>query len=84
MTIRTIMTHDAEANEILENKIRFMFRGDKEHFKVNDVIHFRVMKGGKEILHKINSKAYVITAIVDHANAPIEDGFLLIGFRELR
>ena len=83
MTIKTIKTNDIEANRIIENKTRFIFRSDRDFFKEGDIIEFRVIKDGKEVIHKINSKRYVVTAVMDCMTAPIEKGFLFIAFRAL-
>lgn len=83
MTTRTIKTNEVEANKIIENKIRFIFRSDKDFFKENDIIKFRVTKNFHDVLHKIDSKTYVVTAIMDHMNAPIEKGYQFIAFREV-
>ena len=83
MTTRMIKTNEVEANNIADGKIRFIFRSDKEFFKENDIIKFRVIKNFHDVLHKIDSKAYVVTAIMDCTNAPIEKGYQFIAFREV-
>lgn len=83
MTIRTIKTTEAEANKILEDKLRFIIRGDRDFFKENDIIKFRVIKNLHDVLHKIDSKKYVVTAVMDHRDAPIVEGFQFISFREI-
>ena len=83
MTIRTIKTTEAEANKILENKLRFIIRGDKDFFKENDIIKFRVIKNLHDVLHKIDSKKYIVTAVMDHMDAPIVKGYQFISFREI-
>ena len=83
MTIRTIKTTEAEANKILEDKLRFIIRGDREFFKENDIIKFRVIKNLHDVLHKIDSKKYVVTAVMDHRDVPIVEGYQFISFREI-
>ena len=83
MTIRTIKTTEAEANKILDNKLRFIIRGDKDFFKENDIIKFRVIKNLHDVLHKIDSKKYVVTTVMDHMDAPIGKGYQFISFREI-
>lgn len=83
MTIRTIKTTEAEANKIVENKVRFVIRGEKDCFKENDIIQFRVIKNLHDVLHKIDSKKYVVTAVMDHMDAPIVEGYQFISFREV-
>lgn len=83
MTIRTIKTTEAEANKILDNKLRFIIRGDKDFFKENDIIKFRVIKNLHDVLHKIDSKKYIVTAVMDHMDAPIVKGYQFISFREI-
>ena len=83
MTIRTIKTNEAEANRIIENKVRFLFRSDKECFRENDIITFRVIKNLHDVLHKIDSKRYVVTAVMDCMTAPVVKGYQFIAFREI-
>lgn len=83
MTIRTIKTTEAEANKIIDGKIRFIIRGDKDFYKENDIIKFRVIKNLHDVLHKIDSRKYVVTAVMDHRDAPIVEGYQFIAFREV-
>lgn len=83
MTIRTIKTTEAEANKIIDGKIRFIIRGDKDFYKENDIIKFRVIKNLHDVLHKIDSKKYVVTTVMDHRDAPIVEGYQFIAFREV-
>ena len=83
MTIRTIKTTEEEANKILENKVRFIFRSDKDCFRETDIIQFRVIKNLHDVLHKIDSKKYVVTAVMDCMTAPIVEGYQFIAFREV-
>ena len=83
MTMRTIKTTEGEANRIIENKVRFVIRNEKDCFKENDIIQFRVIKNLHDVLHKIDSKKYVVTAVMNHRDAPIVEGYQFIGFREV-
>lgn len=83
MTMRTIKTTEAEANRIIENKVRFVIRNEKDCFKENDIIQFRVIKNLHDVLHKIDSKKYVVTAVMNHRDAPIVEGYQFIAFREV-
>lgn len=83
MTVRTIKTTEEEANRILENKVRFIFRSDKDCFRETDIIQFRVIKNLHDVLHKIDSKKYVVTAVMNHRDAPIVEGYQFISFREV-
>ena len=83
MTMRTIKTTEAEANRIIENKVRFVIRNERDCFKENDIIQFRVIKNLHDVLHKIDSKKYVVTAVMDHRDAPIVEGYQFIAFREM-
>ena len=83
MTIRTIKTTEEEANKIIENKVRFVIRSNKDFFKENDIIKFRVIKNLHDVLHKIDSKKYVVTTVMDHMDAPIVEGYQFISFREV-
>ena len=83
MTIRTIKTTEEEANKIIQNKVRFVIRSNKDFFKENDIIKFRVIKNLHDVLHKIDSKKYVVTAVMNHMDAPIVKGYQFISFREV-
>lgn len=83
MTVRTIKTTEEEANRILENKVRFIFRSDKDCFREADIIQFRVIKNLHDVLHKIDSKKYVVTAVMDCMTAPVVKGYQFIAFREI-
>ena len=83
MTMRTIKTTEAEANRIIENKVRFVIRNERDCFKENDIIQFRVIKNLHDVLHKIDSKKYVVTAVMNHRDAPIVEGYQFIAFREV-
>lgn len=83
MTMRTIKTTEAEANRIIENKVRFVIRNERDCFKENDIIQFRVIKNLHDVLHKIDSRKYVVTAVMNHRDAPIVEGYQFIAFREV-
>lgn len=83
MIIRTIKTTETEANKIIENKVRFLVRGDRVPFRENDIIKFRVVKNLHDVLHKIDSKKYVVTTVMDHRDAPIIEGYQFVAFREI-
>lgn len=63
--------------------MRFIIRSDRDFFKENDTIKFRVIKNLHDVLHKIDSKKYVVTAVMDHMDAPIVKGYQFIAFREV-
>ena len=83
MTMRTIKTTESEANRIIENKVRFVIRNEKDCFKENDIFQFRVIKNLHDVLHKIDSRKYVVTAVMNHRDAPIVEGYQFIAFREV-
>lgn len=83
MTIRVIKTNEIEANKILDGKVRFVIRSSRDFYKENDIIKFRVIKNLHDVLHKIDSKKYVVTSVMDHRDAPIVEGYQFISFREV-
>ena len=83
MTTRIAKTNEAEAKGIFEGKIRFIFRSEKDYYRVGDELQFRVIKNKKEVLNVINSKKYVVTMVLDCMQAPISKGYKLIGFMEM-
>ena len=82
MTTRTIKTTETEANEILEKGKRIIFRAS-QYFEIGNKISFLVFKKGKPVLNKIQNKMYVITAVLTNENAPVEQGYTIIGFKEI-
>lgn len=83
MVVRTIKTNPREAEEIMQLHKGFIFRNEKDAIKVNDIIQFNVIKQNKSVLHRIDSKKYVVTAVMDHMDAPIVKGYQFIAFREV-
>lgn len=83
MTIMMIKTNEKEADRIIENKVRFMFRSESDNIREGDIITFRCIKAGKEILHKIGNKRYVVTGVMDHTTAPILAGYKFVAFRDM-
>ena len=85
MTIRTINTNMEEAEKILKDKVRFVFRSNREFIQEGDVIQFLVIKDKRPItMHKLNSLSFVVTDVRDDLTAPIEKGLQIIGFRRLK
>lgn len=83
MTVRTLRSNKEESDAIVEDKLRFVIRSDKEFFKANDVIHFQCYEGKRPVHHANNKVGYVVTMIRDHMSAPIEKGYQIIGFRRI-
>ena len=83
MVVRTIKTNVQEADNIMDNKLSFIFRSDKERYMPGDVIQFLCMKDRCSTLHRINNKSFVVTTVLDSMTAPIISGFQLIGIRKM-
>ena len=83
MTVRTVKTNMEEAAKILNDKVRYIFRSDKDSIKEGDIIQFLCIKNMKPALHEINNKSFVVTDVRDCMNAPIDKGVQIIGFRRL-
>lgn len=83
MTTHIVKTTEAEAKKILEGKLRFIIRGNRIHFKENDIIQFRVIKNLHDVLHKIDSKRYIVTVVMSSLDAPINEGHQFIAFAEV-
>lgn len=83
MTEYRIDTPRDEANEI-ENGLRaHIFRGNNMPYHVGDTIFFRVVDREKTIKHVIDKRKYIITTISEPNSAPINKGFVCIGFRRI-
>lgn len=83
MIVRTIKTTVGEAEEIITDRLRHIYRSDKELFRKGDVIEFLVIKDRKRIPHKIDNASYVITSVENSLTAPVLKRYQIIGFREL-
>ena len=83
MTIKTIKTNEAEAQKIIENKVTFIFRDEREWFREGDILEFRVVRNMKTIVHKIDGQSFIVTAVMNWVDAPIERGYQFIGFRRI-
>ena len=81
MVIRTVKTNPREAEEIMQLHKGFFFRSSKDAIKVNDIIQFNVIKQNKPVLHRIETKLFVVTSVDDCMTAPVAKGFKLIGIR---
>lgn len=83
MVVRTVKTNPREAEEIMQLHKGFIFRNEKDAIKVNDIIQFNVIKQNKPVLHRIETKLFVVTSVDDCMTAPVQRGFKLIGFRQI-
>ena len=77
--IRTSMT---EADQIAAGFKDFVFRNDKTLIGVGDDITFRVYKDGKPTRHRVDGQKFRVVYV--DAEAPIEHGFKVLGFRRVR
>ena len=84
MVVRTIKTTYEESNRIADDKQTCIFRNENEGYRVNDVFNFQCYKEGRPVTHRNNHYGYVVTMVVDHTIAPIEEGFVLVNFRRLK
>ena len=76
--IRTTMT---EADQIAAGFKDFVFRNDKNLIGVGDDITFRAYKDGKPTRHRVDRLKFKVVYV--DADAPIEDGFKVLGFRRV-
>lgn len=83
MVIRTIKTTLREADRISAQDISYIFRGENDRYRAGDVIQFLVMKKEKPVRHSIDKKTFVVTSVLNSANAPITDGYTMIEFRRI-
>lgn len=77
--IRTTMT---EADQIAAGFKDFVFRNDKTLIGVGDDITFKVYKDGKPTRHRVDGQKFRVVYV--DAEAPIEHGFKVLGFRRIR
>lgn len=83
MTQYTIKTNEKEADRILSGDQPFVIRSRKEYFFKGDKITFLMVKNGKPVFHKVGTKVYEVTVVLDHETAPIERGYRLVAFKEI-
>ena len=84
MTILTLKTNDEEKNALEKGDQSFVIRSDKYHVTRGDLIKFQLMKMGKTVASTLDAKMFMVTNVMDYHNAPIERGFQLINFKEVR
>ena len=84
MTIRTLRTNDEEKYSLEKGDQSFVIRSDRDHIKKGDLIKFQLYKLGKPVVSTLDKKMFMVTKIMDFKNAPIERGFQLINFKEVR
>ena len=77
--IRTSMT---EADQIAAGFKDFVFRNDKTLIGVGDDITFKVYKDGKPTRHRVDGQKFRVVYV--DAEAPIEHGFKVLGFRRIK
>lgn len=82
MTMYTLKTTETEANQILAGVKMFVFRSNQTAYRVGDRISFRVVKQSRMVKHKIEDNVYEICYVSE--NAPVEKGFVVIGFRRTK
>ena len=81
MTMYTLKATLEEADLIAKGDKAFIFRADSMPCGVGDEITFQPMKQGKMTRHPIERMKFRVTYV--SANAPIDRGFKVIGFRQI-
>lgn len=79
MTIYTIKIAENEADEVVKGNKMFVFRNADLGVKTGDEIVFSVRFRTKPRPHEIEKFRYVVTYA--SADAPVQKGFAVIGFR---
>ena len=81
MTQYLLRTSLEEADAIISGDQRFLFRDTKYKYGKGDLITFQAYKNGHSTRHPIEKKMYKVTC--SFAEAPVEKGFRIIGFKEV-
>ena len=81
MTEYIIKTTKEEADEIFCGAKSFVFRTSKIKYYLSDRIKFQVIKDKKVLRHPIDKHIYMVT--YSSRQAPIEDGYSVVGFRRV-
>ena len=82
MTMYTLKATLEESDAIAKGDKAFIFRADSMPCGVGDEITFQPMKNGKMTRHPIERMKFGVTYV--SANAPIDRGFKVIGFRQIK
>lgn len=82
MTTYTIKTTMTEADAIAKGEKSFIFRGESQPFGYGDEISFQVYAGQQMKRHNLEGRKFRVTYV--STDAPVERGFKVIGFREVR
>ena len=83
MTIRTIKGSVQEAKLIKDGDLRFLVRSDKEMWCAGDLFNYQPYLYGKPIEDPIARKTYKVTLAYRHNDTPVEQGWQIIGFKEV-
>ena len=83
MTQYTIKTGEKEADRIYRGDQTFVIRPDSEWYFTGNKITFLMIKNGKPAFHKIETKTYRVTTVLNSNEAPILDGWRFIAFKEI-
>lgn len=81
MTHYTLKASLQEADDIAKGAKSFVFRGDNYNYGWGDEISFRVVNSGQMKRHAIENQKFMVTYV--SADAPIEKGFKVIGFKRM-
>jgi len=81
MTQYVLKTSIEEADAIVNGDKSFVFRDDRYHYGFGDEITFQAYKNGSMTRHKIEGMKFRVT--YTSADAPVEKGFKIIGFKRI-
>jgi len=82
MTHFTLRTTSAEADAILAGRT-IVFRDSRLPYKEGDELKFNVVKAGHSARHQIDTHRYEVVYVAQWGNAPMEDGYVALNFREI-
>lgn len=83
MTHISLRTNPEEADDILAGRKSVIFRDGRIPYKEGDELKFNVVKAGRSVRHQIDTRRYEIVYVARWDNAPIEDGYVALNFREI-
>ena len=81
MTEYKIKTTLEEADDIAKGDKNFILRDTKYKFKKDDEITFEAYKAHRPTRHPVENQKFRVTYV--SAEAPIEHGWMIVGFRRI-
>lgn len=82
MTAYDLKITEEEARNVMSGDKMFVFRSSQYQYYIGDTIRFHVVKNGHDKANAIDKAEFVVTYA--DREAPVEQGYTVIGFRRIK